>query len=77
MGVEEVEKRIRSLRLPSNRPPQLKLHLKASARSGDLVVRTRNLQVGYQDEGRPLFSAPDLTLLRGECAGVIGPEWGR
>jgi len=74
MGVEEAEKRIRSLRLPSNRPPQLKLHLKTSVRSGDLVVRTHDLQVGYQDEGRPLFSAPDLTLLRGECAGVIGPN---
>jgi ATP-binding cassette subfamily F protein 3 len=74
MGVEEVEKRIRALRMPSNRPPQLKLHLKASARSGDLVARTHDLQVGYQDEGRPLFSAPDLTLLRSECAGVIGPN---
>ncbi|HEX9018276.1 MAG TPA: ABC-F family ATP-binding cassette domain-containing protein, partial [Anaerolineaceae bacterium] len=74
MGVEEVEKRLRALQAPSNRPPQLKLHLKASDRSGDLVVRTHQLQVGYQDEGRPLFSAPDLTLLRGECAGVIGPN---
>jgi ATP-binding cassette subfamily F protein 3 len=74
MGVDEVEQRIHAIRLPSNRPPQLKLHLKASARSGDLVVRTRSLQVGYQDEGRALFSAPDLTLLRGECAGVIGPN---
>jgi ATP-binding cassette subfamily F protein 3 len=74
MGVEEVERRIRSLRLPSHRPPQLKMHLKASARSGDLVVRTKALQVGYEDEGRPLFAAPDLTLLRGECAGVIGPN---
>jgi ATP-binding cassette, subfamily F, member 3 len=74
MGVEEVEKRVRALHMPSNRPPQLKLHLKASARSGDLVVRTHGLQVGYQDEGRALFAAPDLTLLRGECAGVIGPN---
>jgi ATP-binding cassette subfamily F protein 3 len=74
MGVEEVEKSIRSLRPPSNRPPQLKLHLKATARSGDLVLRTHDLKVGYHDEGRPLFSVPDLTLLRGECAGVIGPN---
>lgn len=74
MGVEEVERRIKALRLPSSRPPQLKLHLKTAARSGDLVIRTRNLQVGYPDEGRPLFTAPDLTLLRGECAGVIGPN---
>lgn len=74
MGVEEVEKRIRALRLPSNRPPELKIHLKTAGRSGDLVLRTHDLKVGYQDEGRPLFSAPDLTLLRGECAGVIGPN---
>ena len=73
MGVEEVERRIRGLRLPSNRPPQLKFHLNSS-RSGDLVVRTHALQVGYADEGRPLFAAPDLTLVRGECAGVIGPN---
>jgi len=74
MSVDEVEKRVHALRPPSNRPPQLRLHLKTSARSGDLVLRTRGLQVGYHDEGRPLFSAPDLTLLRGECAGVIGPN---
>jgi ATP-binding cassette subfamily F protein 3 len=73
MGVEEAERRIRGLRLPSNRPPQLKIHLN-STRSGDLVVRTHALQVGYADEGRPLFAAPDLTLVRGECAGVIGPN---
>jgi ATP-binding cassette, subfamily F, member 3 len=74
MNVEEAERRLRALRQPSNRPVQLKLHLKSSGRSGDLVVRTRNLQVGYQDEGRPLFAAPDLTLVRGECAGVTGPN---
>lgn len=74
MGVEEAERRVRALHLPSNRPPQLKFHLKSSTRSGDLVVRSRNLQVGYHDEGRPLFSAPDIVLLRGECAGVIGPN---
>jgi ATP-binding cassette subfamily F protein 3 len=30
--------------------------------------------VGYADEGRPLFNAPDLTLTRGECAAIIGPN---
>ncbi len=38
------------------------------------MVRTHHLEVGYQDEGKPLFTAPDITLLRGECAGVIGPN---
>lgn len=74
LGVAEVERRIRGLRGPSNRPPHLGLNLKASQRSGDLVLRTRNLAVGYADEGKPLFKAPDLLLKRGECAAVIGPN---
>ena len=74
MGVAEAERRIKSLRGPSNRPPHLGLNLKASQRSGDLVLRTRSLAVGYADEGKPLFHAPDVLLKRGECAAVIGPN---
>ena len=74
MGVEEVERRIRSLRSPRKRPPQLHLKLDASGRSGDLVLRTRDLEIGYADEGAPLFTAPDLLLKRGETAAVIGPN---
>ena len=74
MGVEALERRIRALRGPAQRPPSLHLHLKTASRSGDLVLRTRDLQIGYSDEGRPLFTAPDLLLKRGECAAVIGPN---
>jgi len=74
MGVEELERRIRGLRGPTNRPPHLHLHLKTNLRSGDLVLRTRNLEIGYPDEGHPLFRAPDLVLKRGECTAVIGPN---
>jgi ATP-binding cassette subfamily F protein 3 len=74
MGVDELERRIRGLRGPTNRPPHLHLHLKTNLRSGDLVLRTRNLEIGYPDEGRPLFRAPDLVLKRGECTAVIGPN---
>ncbi|HWQ83945.1 MAG TPA: ABC-F family ATP-binding cassette domain-containing protein [Anaerolineales bacterium] len=74
MGVEEVERRIHSLRPPVKRPPHLHLNLKANLRSGDLVLRTRNLAIGYPDEDRPLFTAPDLLLKRGECAAIIGPN---
>lgn len=74
MGVDDVERRIRSLRPPDKRPPHLHLNLKANLRSGDLVLRTRNLAIGYSDEGRPLFTAPDLLLKRGECAAIIGPN---
>jgi len=74
LGVAEVENRIKALRGPSRRPPRLQLHLKASQRSGDLVLRTRDLAIGYPDEGHPLFYSPDLLLKRGECAAVIGPN---
>jgi ATP-binding cassette subfamily F protein 3 len=74
LSVAEVERRIKSLKPPSNRPPHLHLNLKASNRSGDLVLRTRSVQIGYADEGKPLFSTPDLLLKRGECAAVIGPN---
>ncbi len=74
MGVEEAEQRIHALRNPVPRPPRLSLKLKTDLRSGDLVLRTYDLQVGYADEGKPLFRAPDLTLKRGECAALIGPN---
>ncbi|MFZ3071005.1 MAG: ABC-F family ATP-binding cassette domain-containing protein [Anaerolineaceae bacterium] len=48
------------------------LRLAVAARSGNLVLRTYDLQVGYHDEGHPLFRAPDLVLERGECIAIIG-----
>jgi ATP-binding cassette subfamily F protein 3 len=47
------------------------LRMKATVRSGDLVLRTRNVVVGFDI---PLFQAPDITLLRGEVAALIGPN---
>lgn len=74
MGVSEVERRVRALKGPNARPPRLNLNLKSGQRSGDLVLRTRDLVIGYADEGKPLFKAPDLLLKRGECAAIIGPN---
>jgi len=53
---------------------RLHLRLEPTARSGDLVLRTHSLSIGYADEGRPLFDVPDLTLRRGECAAILGPN---
>ena len=52
------------------------MHLKLNTdlRSGDLVLRTQDLAIGYQDDKKVLFRVPDLTLLRGECASIIGPN---
>jgi len=57
-----------------SRQRQMKMNLQAADRSGELVFRTRSLSVGYQDEGRALFTVPDLVLRRTECAAVIGPN---
>ncbi len=53
---------------------KMHMQLDAAGRSGELVLRTQDLQVGYADEGKPLFSAPDLLLKRRECAAIIGPN---
>ncbi|MEO1166026.1 MAG: ABC-F family ATP-binding cassette domain-containing protein, partial [Chloroflexota bacterium] len=51
----------------------MNLQIEAEARSGDQVVKTHNLVVGY-DANEPLFEIDDLILLRGETAAIIGPN---
>ena len=53
---------------------KMAMNLQTALRSGDLVLRTYDLQVGYHDEGHPLFFCPDLVLQRGECTAIIGPN---
>jgi len=74
MSVPEAHQRIRTLHNPAKKPQQLSLQLGTRQRGGDLVLRTTALEIGYPDADRPLFSAPDITLLRGECAALIGPN---
>jgi ATP-binding cassette subfamily F protein 3 len=52
----------------------LSLQLNPAKRSGNLVLQTSGLSIGYEDDGRPLFHVPDLTLVRGECAAILGPN---
>ncbi|MBN2117755.1 MAG: ABC-F family ATP-binding cassette domain-containing protein [Anaerolineales bacterium] len=77
-SVEEAERHVRALRPPQRLMPDLGLHLRSTRRSGDLVIRTRDLQVGYPDEpgipGKLLFRAPDIELRRADCAALIGPN---
>src|SRR6266545_1935608 len=49
-SVEEAERRVRSLRAPVRSLPDLHLHLRSESRSGDLVIRTKDLKVGYRAE---------------------------
>jgi ATP-binding cassette subfamily F protein 3 len=41
-------------------------------RGGNIVLRTKDLRVGFVD--KPLFHAKDIELHRRECAAVIGPN---
>ena len=43
-------------------------------RSGDRVLETSKLEIGYPDSTQPLFEVPDLVLIRGECVALIGPN---
>jgi ATP-binding cassette subfamily F protein 3 len=51
----------------------LKLRLRTPLRSGDLVLATHELVVGYPD-ARPLFYCPDLEIRRGERVALLGPN---
>ena len=77
-SVEEAERRVRGLRAPQRVTPDLHLHLRSTNRSGNLVIRTKELQVGYHAENgipeKMLFRAPDIELRRLDCAALIGPN---
>ncbi|HEX9091621.1 MAG TPA: ATP-binding cassette domain-containing protein, partial [Anaerolineales bacterium] len=57
---------------PSNKPPQLHLRLRTDQRSGEIVLRTHSLSIGYP--GKVLFYAGDIELRRLQCTALIGPN---
>ncbi len=68
--VDELHQRINELQGP-RRPTVLNMTLRPSHRSGNIVLRTKDLRVGYPDYD-PLFVADDIELWRQECAALIG-----
>jgi ATP-binding cassette subfamily F protein 3 len=77
MSPDEAAHRIQALRGPSNRPPRMKLNLRTRQRSGNIVMRTEDLRIGYGNANagwKPLVAVPDLELRRLECAALIGPN---
>jgi ATP-binding cassette subfamily F protein 3 len=72
MSVDEAQRRVRALKEPTNRPPELHLRLHSQQRSGEIVLRTHDLRVGYP--GNALFCAGDIELRRQECTALIGPN---
>ena len=57
---------------PRNRG-MMKLDIDAGARSGDQVLVTRDLSIGYTSEA-PILSVPDALVIRGETVAIIGPN---
>ena len=72
LSVEQAHAAIRTLRAPDGGYQHLKLRLRPRKRSGNIILRTQNLTVGYP--GNPLFAVPDMELRRRECAALIGPN---
>ncbi len=72
LTISEAAQRIRGLKPPRTRPPQLRLSLPTAHAGGPQVVRTNKLRVGYP--GKPLVNVGEVELLRGECAALIGPN---
>jgi ATP-binding cassette subfamily F protein 3 len=52
----------------------MRLNLQTHRQSGEQVLKTKNLVIGYHDDKIPLFNVPDIMLMRGECAALIGPN---
>ena len=71
-GVMDVEQAIKGLQSPIQRPPALNMRLKTTLRSGNLVLRTTAMEIGFP--GTTLFHADPITLERQECAALIGPN---
>jgi ATP-binding cassette subfamily F protein 3 len=51
----------------------ISLRFQRPLRSGEKVVWSQDLVVGYEPE-QPLFRSPDLDLRRGECVALLGPN---
>jgi len=75
LGVDDAIRRINALPAPLG-PSRRKINirLRQGRASGERVLQTRSLEVGYSDAPAPLFKAPDIELWRGECAAIVGPN---
>ena len=75
LGVDDAIRRINALPAPLG-PSRRKINirLRQGRASGERVLQTKVLEVGYADAPAPLFKAPDIELWRGECAAIIGPN---
>ncbi|MGJ3241210.1 MAG: ABC-F family ATP-binding cassette domain-containing protein [Anaerolineae bacterium] len=69
--LQTMQKRGKIISNAPNERNTMHLKLSTDTRSGDEVVKTKGLRVGYDE---PLFTIDELLLLRGETAAIIGPN---
>jgi len=69
LDVVDAIRRVNALRMPG-RPPRLRPRLAPAHNSGNVILRARDLRVGYAE--RSLFTVSALELMRGECVALIG-----
>jgi ATP-binding cassette subfamily F protein 3 len=75
LGVDDAIRRINALPAPANLQRKgLNIRLRQQRASGELVLRTQTLSIGYADGDGPLFETGPIELWRGECAAIIGPN---
>jgi len=73
--LKRLERLLEDARLaPPQHSRRIHFNMGDAQRSGDLVARTYDLQIGYPDDRKVLIHVPDLVLTRGECAAVMGPN---
>jgi ATP-binding cassette, subfamily F, member 3 len=72
MSVAEAAEALKSLPRPSAGNRTIYLNLRTGQRSGNIVLRTSDLVVGFP--GNSLFRGEDIELRRQECAALIGPN---
>lgn len=52
----------------------MRFQLSSQPRSGDIVLRARNLSVGYQDDRKSLLTCDQIYLYRNQRAAIWGPN---
>ena len=73
--LKRLERLLNDARLaPPQQSRRIHFNLGSVERSGDLVIRTFGLKIGYHDNKKVLINVPDLVLIRGEIAAIMGPN---
>ncbi len=71
--LERLKKSADLIKRPETRK-SMRFNLSTQPRSGDIVLRARNLLVGYQDDRKPLLACDQLFLYRNQRVAIWGPN---